>query len=65
MGDKDRARIFVKDLGVPILPGYDNSNENGTKLLSEAKKIGFPVLLKASAGGGAKECEQFLRKVIF
>ena len=54
MGDKDRARIFVKDLGVPILPGYDNSNENGTKLLSEAKKIGFPVLLKASAGGGGK-----------
>ena len=53
-GDKDRARRLVKDLGVPILPGYDNSNENGTKLLSEAKKIGFPVLLKASAGGGGK-----------
>ena len=54
MGDKDKARLLVKELGVPILPGYENSKEKETKLLSEAKKIGFPILLKASAGGGGK-----------
>ena len=53
-GIKIRLEFLLKRLGVPILPGYDNSNEKGTKLLSEAKKIGFPVLLKASAGGGGK-----------
>tara|TARA_Y100000768_G_scaffold360041_1_gene316998 strand:- start:277 stop:2250 length:1974 start_codon:yes stop_codon:yes gene_type:complete len=54
MGDKDKARLFVKGLGIPLLPGYENSKEKETKLLSAAKKIGFPVLLKASAGGGGK-----------
>ncbi len=54
MADKDKARILVKDLGIPLLPGYENSNEKETKLLNEAKKIGFPVILKASAGGGGK-----------
>tara|TARA_B100001769_G_scaffold248902_1_gene220871 strand:+ start:3026 stop:5002 length:1977 start_codon:yes stop_codon:yes gene_type:complete len=54
MGDKDKARRLVKGLGIPILPGYENSKEKETKLLSEAKKIGFPILLKASAGGGGK-----------
>ena len=54
MGDKDKARRLVKELGIPILPGHENSKEKETKLLSEAKKIGFPVLLKASAGGGGK-----------
>ncbi len=54
MGDKDKARRLVKELGIPILPGYENSKEKETKLLSEAKKIGFPILLKASAGGGGK-----------
>ena len=54
MGDKDNARRLVKELGIPLLPGYENSKEKDTKLLGEAKKIGFPVLLKASAGGGGK-----------
>ena len=54
MGDKDNARRLAKELGIPLLPGYENSKEKDTKLLGEAKKIGFPVLLKASAGGGGK-----------
>ena len=47
MGDKDKARRLVKELGIPILPGYENSKEKEAKLLSEAKKISFPILLKA------------------
>ena len=54
MADKDKARILARDLGIPLLPGYENSSEKEVKLLTEAKKIGFPVLLKASAGGGGK-----------
>ena len=54
MGDKDQARRLVKKLGIPLLPGYENSKEKDKKLLDEAKKIGFPILLKASAGGGGK-----------
>ncbi len=54
MGDKDKARGLVKELGIPLLPGYENTNDKDSKLIKEAKKIGFPVLLKASAGGGGK-----------
>ena len=54
MGDKDKARRLVKELGIPLLPGYENTNDKDSKLIKEAKKIGFPVLLKASAGGGGK-----------
>ena len=54
MGDKDKARRLVKKLGIPLLPGYENTNDKDSKLIKEAEKIGFPVLLKASAGGGGK-----------
>ena len=54
MGDKDKARRLVKELGIPLLPGYENTNDKDSKLIKEAKKIGFPLLLKASAGGGGK-----------
>ena len=54
MGDKDKARRLVKELGIPLLPGYENTNDKDSILIKKAKKIGFPVLLKASAGGGGK-----------
>ena len=65
MGDKDKARLLVKDLGIPLLPGYENSKEKESKLLSEAKKIGFPVLLKASAGGGGKGMRTVFKETEF
>ena len=40
--------------GVPILPGFHGTESNAEILLSESKRIGFPVLLKASLGGGGK-----------
>ena len=54
MGDKKTSKIKIQELGVPSIPGYHGDNQELSHLLSEAKKIGFPVLIKASAGGGGK-----------
>ena len=54
MGDKTRARSTMKDAGVPIIPGTIRPIVKESELKEEAEKIGFPILLKASAGGGGK-----------
>jgi 3-methylcrotonyl-CoA carboxylase alpha subunit len=54
MGSKREAKALVSKAGVPVIPGYDGSNQDPKVLAKEAIKIGFPVLLKASAGGGGK-----------
>jgi 3-methylcrotonyl-CoA carboxylase alpha subunit len=54
MGDKRRAKEIAVAAGVPVVPGYDGADQDPAVLSAEAKKIGFPVLLKASAGGGGK-----------
>ncbi|RPJ69363.1 MAG: ATP-grasp domain-containing protein, partial [Alphaproteobacteria bacterium] len=54
MGDKKSSKIKIQQLGVPSIPGYHGDNQEISHLISEAKKIGFPVLIKASAGGGGK-----------
>ena len=54
MGSKSRARQIMADAGVPVVPGYDGDDQDDAKLLAAARGIGFPVLLKASAGGGGK-----------
>ena len=54
MGDKAAARKLAKDLGVPIIPGSDGSIENPADALKTAAEIGFPVIIKATAGGGGK-----------
>ena len=54
MGSKREAKALVDKAGVPVIPGYDGSNQDPKVLAGEAIKIGFPVLLKASAGGGGK-----------
>jgi len=54
MGSKREAKALVAKAGVPVIPGYDGSNQDPEVLAKEAIKVGFPVLLKASAGGGGK-----------
>lgn len=55
MGDKIAAKTTVEKAGVPTVPGYfDVNKQDDQHLISEALKIGFPLLVKASAGGGGK-----------
>ncbi len=54
MGDKARARRVMKKAGVPILPGSDGPVESEEKALKIAKDIGYPVIIKATAGGGGR-----------
>jgi acetyl-CoA carboxylase biotin carboxylase subunit len=53
-GDKARMRQLMKRRGVPIVPGSNNRIVDEREALEIAKKIGFPVILKASTGGGGK-----------
>lgn len=53
MGDKATARATMKAAGVPIVPGTDILSDE-TQAMIQAKKIGFPVLIKATAGGGGR-----------
>src|SRR3954468_24468843 len=54
MGDKARARRVMKKAGVPILPGSDGPIESEDKGIKGAKEIGYPVIIKATAGGGGR-----------
>jgi acetyl-CoA carboxylase, biotin carboxylase subunit len=54
MGEKDRARREVKAAGLPTIPGSDGVVEGEDQLAKEAAKIGYPLILKASAGGGGR-----------
>ncbi|HVE69980.1 MAG TPA: biotin carboxylase N-terminal domain-containing protein, partial [Thermoanaerobaculia bacterium] len=54
MGSKAESRRLMQSLGVPIVPGYDGEDQSRDTLRREAAKVGFPLLVKASAGGGGK-----------
>ncbi len=54
MGDKISAKEAMRDRGVPVTPGSDGPIEDGEAALKLADSIGYPVLVKASAGGGGK-----------
>lgn len=54
MGDKISSRKLMEARGVPVVPGYNGDDQSGDRLQSEAMRIGLPVLIKASAGGGGR-----------
>ena len=54
MGDKASARLRAAQEGVPVLPGYDGEDQADATLVAEAERIGYPLLVKPSAGGGGK-----------
>jgi 3-methylcrotonyl-CoA carboxylase alpha subunit len=54
MGDKAAAKTLMEKAGVPLVPGYHGAAQDEPHLAAEAQRIGYPVLIKASAGGGGK-----------
>ena len=53
LGDKARARQFAAGLGIPVVPGFDGDGDDAA-LLAAAEAVGFPLLIKARAGGGGR-----------
>ncbi|HEY1773864.1 MAG TPA: acetyl-CoA carboxylase biotin carboxylase subunit [Gammaproteobacteria bacterium] len=54
MGSKSAAKALMEKAGVPVTPGYHGDDQSLAKLQAEADKIGYPLLIKAVAGGGGK-----------
>jgi 3-methylcrotonyl-CoA carboxylase alpha subunit len=54
MGAKDRAKALMAEAGVPLVPGCDGAAQDESALLEAARALGFPVLIKAAAGGGGR-----------
>ena len=54
MGNKAKAREIMKKAGVPVVPGFEGTIKDEEHALSIAKEIGYPVMIKAAAGGGGK-----------
>lgn len=68
LGDKSKAKATAKSVKCPIIPGSEGVIDNVMDALKEARKIGFPVFIKASAGGGGKgirianDADEFIRQ---
>src|SRR5205085_2288053 len=54
MGSKAAAKALMEAHGVPVVPGYHGEAQDAASLAAEAERIGYPVLIKASAGGGGR-----------
>ena len=61
MGLKDAAKRLMQDAGVPVVPGYHGENQDPEHLAGAADQIGYPVLIKAVAGGGGKGMRKVTR----
>ncbi|MBQ0799612.1 MAG: biotin/lipoyl-binding protein [Porticoccaceae bacterium] len=58
MGSKLEAKRIAQQAGVPVIPGYHGEDQSETTLALEADKVGYPLMIKASAGGGGKGMRQ-------
>jgi len=65
MGLKDRAKAIMEKAGVPVVPGYHGERQDDGILESHARKIGYPLLVKAVAGGGGKGMRLVTRECDF
>jgi geranyl-CoA carboxylase alpha subunit len=54
MGNKAGAKEIMRNAGIPVVPGYQGADQSDAVMLSEAGRIGFPVMIKAIAGGGGR-----------
>ncbi len=54
MGSKSASKAAMAAVGVPVAPGYHGDDQSAQRLLAEAERVGFPIIIKASAGGGGK-----------
>ena len=54
MGSKSASKAAMQRAGVPVLPGYHGTDQSAERLLAEAHKVGFPLIIKPSGGGGGK-----------
>ncbi len=54
MGSKSRAKQLMEEVGIPVVPGYHGTEQDPAFLQAEAQKIGYPLMIKAVAGGGGK-----------
>ena len=54
MGSKRRSKIAMQEAGVPVIPGYEDDNAGDDELIAAAADIGYPLMIKASAGGGGR-----------
>ena len=55
MGSKRLSKIAMIEAGVPCIPGYEGEDQSDATLLAEAERIGLPLMIKASAGGGGRD----------
>jgi 3-methylcrotonyl-CoA carboxylase alpha subunit len=65
MSSKASAKQLMQRCGVPLLPGYHGEDQDAARLRSEAQRIGYPVLIKATAGGGGKGMRVVERAALF
>ncbi|MEK2647002.1 acetyl-CoA carboxylase biotin carboxylase subunit [Bdellovibrio sp. BCCA] len=54
LGDKVHCKELAKQAGLPLVPGYQGENQDVAHLITQAEKIGYPVIVKAAAGGGGR-----------